>query len=173
MNTSKLVIMYLAFAMFFVSCDYKKDAEPSARYLSQQHTVRLRSLPVNTEFEYAYPLPGGATNGIKDSIYKMSMTWAQGWHADSTLTKVEFIGCITLMLILFYLGYLFWKNQKDSNSKGFLLFFAAGLICGMLASASVDWYHTYEKEIKKIDYVHYMATDGSLQKWWPLPAENY
>lgn len=169
----KKLLLFIVTIILLTSCNWHKDAPPAQRHLSQQHTTRLRSLPVDLRYETSDSLSGGATNAIYDSVYKMSMTWPQAWHANSGSTKFWFVTLLCLCGASIYGMYITAKNRKDPNSTGFLVWLVPIFACLIIAASSVDWFHTYEKDIKKIDYETYMATDGNLAKWWPLPAQSY
>lgn len=172
----KKYLFFLLPILLLASCSYTKDETPSGPdlHLSQQSHFLLAS-EIDTVYQHADKQVDGGKYLVFDSVYTMHKTWGQAWAVGrSDGSVILFWIGIVIIIFFFFVFYHAQNNQRDPNSKTFLVWVIPMVIGAGITGAAFGWDKwNSERDISKKEYIQYMQTDGDLHNWWKTPAKSY
>src|SRR5579859_5682623 len=166
----KKIIWFIIPVLLLVSCAPDYHNKIIGRGVA---TVSCSMVPINDSLKSLidsgfFNVNAGAGNPmICDSVYTVQFTTYQQWESGHK----GFLIAGILVLIIGFGIFIYLNNRGTGGMATLYIAFGALLIGGPLVGAF--YYFNPDREIKKIDYVHYIQKDGDLHNFWPLPAQFY
>jgi len=109
---------------------------------------------------------------VCDSVYTVKKTlWQNSKDLWGSWRGVTFVLGLVILIGLIVWFILLTSSGEDRPAT-LAIPIAAILVGGSLIGSSYFAFSD-EREIKKIDYVHYIQTDGDLHSFWSVPVKSY